>query len=443
MEPMNHPEQPETEKKPLNRQQLIMIAVAAAVVLLACGFAYQSWQISRLREQNASSVLDAGTGAPSGAVSAEKIALIKEILRLNDTLDDKALAELSEEELEQLRAAGAPGMPIGLSTAAFAVEEFAGTLEIDAITWDGEAQLGENPPYYQIHLHHVSLGDFHYKVDAFTGDILSGMENILQTEGYPVQTPDGSPPLNSPVSSPSNADVSGNSDVPNGINRVHALKNALYDAGLSEEDTEYSNVQLEYDDGLPEYKVEFYADGVKYEYKIDAYTGGVLQSKQESGYTPPAPAQNTLTAEQAASIAYADAGVKADSVSNLQTKLDWEGNIQVFEIEFVCDGTKYEYELNAADGAIRKSEQKTAPQTSGNPSASGQPESYTFIGDAAAKEIAFQHAGVRAGDVRELEFELDREHGLYFYKIEFTVGSRDYEYEVDAVTGMVMKAEAD
>ena len=42
-----------------------------------------------------------------------------------------------------------------------------------------------------------------------------------------------------------------------------------------------------------------------------------------------------------------------------------------------------------------------------------------------------------------MEFELDREHGLYFYKIEFTVGSRDYEYEVDAVTGMVMKAEAD
>ena len=76
------------------------------------------------------------------------------------------------------------------------------------------------------------------------------MENILQTEGYPVQNPDGSPLTSGIVSSPSNVDVPENVDVLNGINRIHALKNALYDAGLSEEDTEYSNVQVEYDDGF-------------------------------------------------------------------------------------------------------------------------------------------------------------------------------------------------
>ena len=411
----------------------MMIAAAAAVVLLAVGFAYQSWQISRLRAQVPDSAPDAGNVLPDGVVPAEKTALIKEILNLNDTLDAEALAELSMEELEQLRAAGAPGMPIGLNAAAYAAEEFAGTLEVDSITSTAEPKLNEKTPYYQIMLHHITKGDFYYKVDAYTGDILSGLEDIFSYDD----------PLNGLTSSETNSDASEAVEPLGAIGEIQAKKTALSDAGFAEEDTERCKVWLALDDGHWEYEVEFYANGMAYKYKIDALTGGILQSKQETGYTPPAPAEKTLTAEQAAAIACADAGVKADSVSSLWTNLDWDNDLCIFEVEFVCDGIKYEYELNALDGAIRKSEQKTNSQVSVNPPASNQPSSYTFIGDAAAKEIAFQHAGVSAQNVRELEFELDREHGLYYYEIEFTVGSTDYEYEIDAVTGMVLKAEMD
>ncbi len=440
MEPLGHPDMPENSKKTRSNQQIAFIAIAVVIVLLACGFAYQSWQISQLRAQTPSSVRNAGSDALGESVSAEKTALIKEILRLNSALDAKALAELSEEELRQLQAAGAPGMLIGLNTAAYAAEEYAGTLAIDSVTWTGELKLDETPPHYEIQLH-ITKGDFNYKVDAFSGKILSGAENICAL-GITLD-PDSDLEGVVSVPYPDSHDIPEAPDIPNGINRVQAMKNALYDANLAEEDTEYCNVWLEYDDGYPEYKVEFYANGVEYEYEIDAYTGGILKSQQETGYVPPS-SETLLTTDQAAAIAYADAGVEAANITNLRTKLDWDDGVRIYEVEFICDGTKYKYELNAVDGTIRKSEQEAAsraPVSQSTPDNSSA--SYTYIGSDAAKAAAFQHAGINANEAKYVKCELDKDHGLACYEIEFTVGRTEYEYEVDAVTGAILKAEID
>lgn len=440
----NSSDMPKGSKKTLSKQQTGLIAVAAAIVLLACGFAYQSWQISQLRTANASAAINAGgNSAPSqaDALPAEKAALIDGILQLNNTLDSAALAELSEQELMQLQLAGAPGMPIGLNAAAYAAEEYAGTLEIDSITWTGEPDFDDAFPCYDIELHHITKGDFDYEVDAFTGEIIRGERDIF----IPNITISPDSDITDAVSLPNTQDIPEAAEVPNGINQVQAKKTALYDAGIAEEDTEYCNVKLEYENGRPEYyEVEFYADGVEYEYEIDPYNGSILKSTKESGYVPPVSPSALMTADQAAAIACSAAGVEAENVASMKTKLDWDDNTRIYEVEFVYDGTKYEYELNAADGTILKSDQEAATRAQASQTLpSAPPASYTYIDSSAAQKAALQHAGVSASEAKNLKCELDEDHGLSRYEIEFNVGKTEYEYEIDAVTGVVLKAEMD
>ena len=57
-----------------------------------------------------------------------------------------------------------------------------------------------------------------------------------------------------------------------------------------------------------------------------------------------------------------------------------------------------------------------------------------------AKAIAFGHAGVSAGQVRELSVEYD-DDGVY--EIDFKVGNTEYDYEIGAVDGSIRKADVE
>lgn len=64
-------------------------------------------------------------------------------------------------------------------------------------------------------------------------------------------------------------------------------------------------------------------------------------------------------------------------------------------------------------------------------------------GDQALEE-SLKHAGLRKD---QLDFvkkcELDYEHGRKIYEISFYQGGYEYEYEVDAATGRILKCEKD
>ena len=61
-----------------------------------------------------------------------------------------------------------------------------------------------------------------------------------------------------------------------------------------------------------------------------------------------------------------------------------------------------------------------------------------------ALEASLKHAGFRKD---QLDFvkkcELDYEHGRKIYEISFYQGGYEYEYEVDAATGRILKCEKD
>ena len=66
-----------------------------------------------------------------------------------------------------------------------------------------------------------------------------------------------------------------------------------------------------------------------------------------------------------------------------------------------------------------------------------------FIGGEKAKEIAFASAGVIATSVTNLQVELDCDDGILIYEVEFNAGRNEYEYDINAKDGNIVKSSTD
>lgn len=64
-----------------------------------------------------------------------------------------------------------------------------------------------------------------------------------------------------------------------------------------------------------------------------------------------------------------------------------------------------------------------------------------YIGE--AKAIAFEHAKVTESGVYKFELELKEKRRRMIYEVEFKHNGMEYEYEIDAVTGAVLRWEAE
>ena len=71
----------------------------------------------------------------------------------------------------------------------------------------------------------------------------------------------------------------------------------------------------------------------------------------------------------------------------------------------------------------------------GGGTAGGQAE---HIGIDAAKAVALEAAGVAEDDAVFSTAGLDKRNGMDYYAVDFTAGGRSYEYDIDAVTGVVI-----
>lgn len=71
---------------------------------------------------------------------------------------------------------------------------------------------------------------------------------------------------------------------------------------------------------------------------------------------------------------------------------------------------------------------------------SGQASDSAYIGVEAAKSAAFAHAGLDASQVTMGEVDFDYEDGRMVYELEFYASGAEYEYDIDASTGAVVKS---
>lgn len=159
-------------------------------------------------------------------------------------------------------------------------------------------------------------------------------------------------------------------------------------AGTTAVDSVTAEVDPELDESPAHYEVELQTARGEFKYLVDAYTGKVLSGQKD-----------LLAAVSASNETTKPSGQKPAPASNETTK---------------------------------PSDQKPAP--------SGTVQD---IGYAKAKSIALNHAGLRENQAYDMDIELDDEDGTLIYEVEFKSGNMEYDYEIDAASGAILKHETE
>ena len=240
---------------------------------------------------------------------------------------------------------------------------------------------------------------------------------------------------------------------------------ALSAAQVETADASFTKVELERDDGVAYYEVDFTdAAGQRYEYAVDALTGTVIagtgtQAAAQGGTTA---ASGQISEDEAKRIALEDAGIteitsdelneignRGESVEgytiSVSVQFDYDDGVPVYDVEFTdipdTNGTvtEYDYEIDAATGAIRSMDHDA------------ERVSYTagtiYSGSANCKtedEIrAIALAKVPGATDSDITLYLDEDDGRLQYEGRIIYQNMKYEFEIDAYSGAIRDWDAE
>ena len=186
----------------------------------------------------------------------------------------------------------------------------------------------------------------------------------------------------------------------------------------------------------------------------------------------------TIGMDKGVDIALEDAGFKADQVTGLTAHYDNDDGVATYDVEFIAGESEYDYSIKASDGSIIEASREKAdknsnkdkedgkvdsdvasqnkdtdnnggsesvkPQTSnagssGSSSGNSDNSNNSYIGIEKAKSIALKNAGLSASSVKFTKAKMDRDDGRVVYEIEFFSGSKEYEYEIGAISGKILE----
>ena len=246
------------------------------------------------------------------------------------------------------------------------------------------------------------------------------------------------------------------------ISMEAAQEVALKAANIAAEDAAISATTLNEVAGTSCYKVEFTSGDYAYAYTVNAETGAVMEMSSREKNAVDTQAQTEATApaadsattqssaaataqtvtgtvdeEMAQKIALEHAGVKATDATITKSKLDYEGRRQVYEIEWYAGGKKYDYEIAVDTGEILSSgyDEKTSGWSVSN-------SSNVTVSEADAKQTALGSvSGATEKDIYEWKFDYDDGRPEYEGKIIY--GGTEYDFTIDASSGVVVEWEAE
>ena len=147
------------------------------------------------------------------------------------------------------------------------------------------------------------------------------------------------------------------------IGRDAAVDAALGHAEVTRSEVRKLEVDLDYEHGSMVYEVEFKVGTAEYEYDIGAADGDIIWYEIERDGTveqggSAIDGKAAISADDAKTAALNHAGLTPSQVTHLKAELDREGGKLVYEIEFKSGGHEYEYVIDAATGAVIKSEKE-------------------------------------------------------------------------------------
>lgn len=228
-------------------------------------------------------------------------------------------------------------------------------------------------------------------------------------------------------------------------------------------------LELDYDDGVEVYEGELRNGNIEYDFKINAVTGAFIkweketkntqsgagtQSGSASGSTATSGSTGSSTSGgsssgTASSSSYigeqkakeiALAKVSGATLAYIKLDIDDDGDDpDVYEGKLYKDDMEYEFEIDALTGGFVKWEQERREGYSSN---NNNASSGNYIGIERAKEIALEK--VPGATVVEIELDIDDDgREAAKYEGELRKDGYEYEFEIDASSGKILKWEQD
>lgn len=153
----------------------------------------------------------------------------------------------------------------------------------------------------------------------------------------------------------------------------------------------------------------------------------------------PTDVSGRLTEEEAKQIALTHASVSESDTQRLRVRLDYDDGVQEYEVTFYVGNREYDYDIDAQTGTIRSfdSEIENDYNAATAPTSTAAATTAKAVTESEAKQIALNHAGVSESETERMTVKLGRDDGVDEYEVNFYVGNREYDYDINASTGEI------
>lgn len=180
------------------------------------------------------------------------------------------------------------------------------------------------------------------------------------------------------------------------------------------------------------------ARGEKLQQELTAQADAALENAQVSGAVLAQTLQHTEELSQKAQ----EYGISTGKAALIMAIVEGSNNTKTFEelVGLSINELNLLYTAQAPlEGQTSDGQQSSGATNAAPITTSGSASQSAYIGLEAAKQAALNHAGVSASQATFLEAEYDYDDGRMVYEVEFHVNGTEYEYEIDAQTGGVVK----
>ncbi len=237
---------------------------------------------------------------------------------------------------------------------------------------------------------------------------------------------------------------------------VDKLIALIKDAGYLVDDIDGENkvVVIQLDSGSKEPKKDFVNNlkdhaekGVK-DMDVRPEFVKIEEKDYDEKYTTTSEVSPFITLEKAVEIALAYSNVWEEDAIFDEKEYDIDRGTPYYELEFYASGFEFECKVNALNGKVEHFEKERAegnfnPGNTPNETRPAPPSQDELITLEEAKAIALNDAGVAENDAKFKDKSLDLDDGTPYYEIEFLAGKNEYEYEIHAVSGKIIKSECE
>lgn len=192
-------------------------------------------------------------------------------------------------------------------------------------------------------------------------------------------------------------------------------------------------VEKDRENGEVIYEVEVFANGEKYDIDILAATGEILEVDGNL-LLANHDEQVTLTKAEAEKIAVDTTGL--DPI--LQTELEIKNKRYVYEVELALGDDDADIVIDAENGEVLEiDDDLSKAEKIGNQLGESQNNAISVD---KVKEAINQYFET---EVRITDLDLDRDDGYLLYEVDVVVNGDEYELDIDATNGEIVKVEKD